>query len=217
MPDLHDWISEKVAAVEAGARACPSSAPLAETGAHDYAPVEVREASGQAHAAGLLVTAATVLRRCAADRRILEIHSYAGGTFEPYACLGCGSDGEWGPIVEHTNDCETLLALAAGYGITDDELARLDRPQPPERQPSTAPTKPLSELLADLCDQYVNRETNGEALGDLTGHRFTGLDIHKINMLMPIATDQLPPTPLERAMDILSPHLRDQPLYRPTA
>ena len=25
------------------------------------------------------------------------------------------------------------------------------------------------------------------------------------------------PTPLERAMRILAPHLRDQPLYRPTA
>lgn len=26
-----------------------------------------------------------------------------------------------------------------------------------------------------------------------------------------------PPTPLERALDILGPHLQDQPLYRPTA
>ncbi|MGW6872871.1 hypothetical protein ACWGHA_11110 [Streptomyces xanthophaeus] len=130
MPDLHGWISQQIAAAEKHARACPSSPLLVETGPSDYAPVEVRMTTGRAHVAGLLVTAATVLRRCAADRKILQIHCYAGGShWDQYACRGCGYD-DMGYLVDHTNECETLQALAEGYGLTSEKLARLDRPQP---------------------------------------------------------------------------------------
>lgn len=99
MPDLHGWIDQKINTVE---RAASQDAPDA--------------------------WAATALRRCAADRKILHIHRYAGDRYAPYGCLGCGIDTDYGPIVGSTNDCETLLALAEGYGITDDERDQLDRP-----------------------------------------------------------------------------------------
>jgi len=136
MPDLHGWISQQIDAAEGRAQACPPSPLLVETGTSDYAPVEVRTTAGESHAVGLLVTAATILRRCAADRKILKIHRYAGGdSWDQYACHGCGYD-DTGYIVDHTNDCQTLQALADGYGITDGEVCALDRPEW-EREPST--------------------------------------------------------------------------------
>ncbi|MER7507040.1 hypothetical protein ABTX82_01625 [Streptomyces lavendulae] len=150
MPDLHGWISQQIDAIEGRAQACPPSPLLVETGTSDYAPVEVRTTAGESHAAGLLVTAATILRRCAADRKMLKIHRYAGGdSWDQYACYGCGYD-DTGYIVDHTNDCETLQALAEGYGITPEELAQLDRPE--WERPVT-----LYKSYADQMDAYCRR------------------------------------------------------------
>lgn len=218
MPDLHGWISQKIDAVEECARACPpwpwtfdtdDDAVIAADG------IQVADvfalSSKQLRATGLHVIAndpEAVLRRCAADRKILEIHSYGGGSFEPYSCNGCGSDSEWGPIVEHTNDCETLQALAAGYGLTDEERLQLDRPQPPDRPTVTG--KPLYEALADAFDEFAARH-----LGDTAAERYVGdLTVHQFAGLMPVVRELLPPTPVERALDILRPHLRNEPLYR---
>lgn len=117
MPDLHGWISQQIDQVE---RAADEDAPDP--------------------------WAATALRRCAADRKILEIHSYRGGVCEPYACDGCGSD-DMGALVDHANDCQTLLALAEGYGITNEELAQLDRPE--RERPVN-----LYKSYADQMDAY---------------------------------------------------------------
>ncbi|MFJ9671337.1 hypothetical protein ACIRP5_11185 [Streptomyces sp. NPDC101221] len=71
--------------------------------------------------------------RCEADRRILNRHRLdpAFPAF-PGACEGCGLD-DWGlPNIESVNDCPELLDLAHAHGITDEILASLDRPQPPE-------------------------------------------------------------------------------------
>lgn len=133
MPDLHGWISGKVAATEQAARTCPPSPLPVETGNGDYAATEIRDATGQVRATGLFVTPAAVLRRCAADRIILEIHQQEhGGT----ACVGCGI---WGDCndweTSNIDDCPTLLAIALALGLTDEQRRQLDRPQPP--QPAT--------------------------------------------------------------------------------
>lgn len=108
MPDLHGWIDQKINTVE---QAAMKDAPDA--------------------------WAETALRRCAVDRKILQIHRYADYRYATHGCLGCGIDTDYGPIVDSTNDCETLLALAEGYGLTDDELAQLDRLDPPFNWPHT--------------------------------------------------------------------------------
>jgi hypothetical protein len=138
MPDLHGWISQKIDAVEERARACP---PWPWTYDADEETVLAADqicvaeafalSDRQTRAVGQYIVAndpAAVLRRCAADRKLLEIHNYRGGNWEPYACNGCGSD-DIGSLVDHVNDCETLQALAEGYGITEDELAGLARPE----------------------------------------------------------------------------------------
>ncbi|MEU3903282.1 DUF6221 family protein [Streptomyces goshikiensis] len=139
MPDLHDWISQQIAAREAAAATCPpwpwmfdadEEVVLAADG------IEVADihalSNRQLRAAGEFIAAngpQVTLRRCAADRKILEIHRYAGGdSWDQYSCHGCGYD-DTGYLVDHTNECETLQALAEGYGITAQELATLDRPE----------------------------------------------------------------------------------------
>lgn len=138
MPDLHDWISQQIDEREALARRASRNGaawtvdlPMRTIRADDDFAVAETSGPWAWHIAAN--DPAAVLRRCAADRKILEIHAYSGGVYEPYACTGCGHD-DMGAWVEHANDCETLQALAEGYGLTDDERAQLDRPQPQSRQ-----------------------------------------------------------------------------------
>ncbi|MYV77756.1 hypothetical protein GT352_28060 [Streptomyces sp. SID1046] len=140
MPDLHGWISRQIAKAEAAAEACPpwpwtfnpdEDAVLA---ADDIRVVEAFALSSrQQYAVGAHIAAhdpAAVLRRCTADRIILEFHQQdSGGT----ACIGCGT---WGDCQDwetsNINDCPTLLALALALGLTDEQRRQLHRPQPPE-------------------------------------------------------------------------------------
>ncbi|MET9467416.1 DUF6221 family protein [Streptomyces sp. NPDC006544] len=177
MPDLHDWISQQIDAVEGRAQRAEAADPSPWRAEHDEAACT--DGRGHAHGAGMVFASdgiplwdcegadmlcmtaptgihvaandpAAVLRRCAADRRILEIHSYAGGdSWDQYACRGCGSD-DTGYLIDHTDDCETLLALAEGYGLTDGERAALDRPEP-ERPVN------LYKSWADQMDAYFRR------------------------------------------------------------
>lgn len=110
MPDLHGWITQQIDAAE------------------EYALDHTRDP-------------AAAVRRCATDRKILDIHQPQGGGYpNHYACEGCGYDGAdycSEPNTEHVNDCPTLLALAEGYGLTEEQRAALDRPEvePPPRKP----------------------------------------------------------------------------------
>lgn len=106
MPDLHGWITQQIDGAEA----------LARAGKHGW-------------------WEPWVLRRCTADRKILDIHKpYGGRGYGGHACTGCGELNEdW--VVEHANDCPTLLALAEGYGLTPEILAALDRPIPEPHPP----------------------------------------------------------------------------------
>lgn len=107
MTDLHAWITQQVDAVERSIE-------------DDCIPSD---------------EAAPILRRCEADRRILERHHRDPDCLAWAACKGCGN-GDWGlPNVDSVNDCPELLDLAHAHGITDEALAGLDRPQPSESKP----------------------------------------------------------------------------------
>ncbi|UJV42076.1 hypothetical protein CVT30_21480 [Streptomyces sp. AMCC400023] len=129
---------------------------------------------------------ASVLRRCAADRKILEHHAPAGTECDPYACNGCGVDSEYGHEVDHTNDCPTLQALAEGYGLTEEQRAALDRP---ERERPVYPGKTGDVILDSIASMYA---------GLLLGTR-------------PVL-----PRPEVKAMKILEPELKKIPGYVPT-
>jgi hypothetical protein len=157
VPDLHGWITQQVDATEAVAQAATPgpwtvtpvvygkpedgygpptnfeiTAPDAEIVTHAmYEGGGIHRGPNAQHIA--LNDPAAVLRRCAADRKILTEHQPYGESWEPYACTGCGYDGSdycstW--ITDHTNDCPTLQALAEGYGLTEEQRAALDRPEP---------------------------------------------------------------------------------------
>lgn len=157
MPDLHGWITQQI----------DRRANLAERAAHYGRPdwpqpatavVDTGEDWPITTEAGPIAEhisdndPAAVLRRCAADRKILEHHAPAGGNWEPYSCLGCGDDREYGAFVDHTNDCPTLQALAEGYGLTEEQRAALDRPEPerPEPGPGFQMPEAIIESLASF-------------------------------------------------------------------
>ncbi|MFF7130362.1 DUF6221 family protein [Streptomyces sp. NPDC008240] len=150
MPDLHGWITQQIDKTETIARDAGGKAwhwehdygdmcndptcPYGELATDDTVLMSVHGYDvtepwqGAAHIARH--DPATVLRRCAADRKILDIHKpYGGRGYGGHACTGCGEHREdW--AVEHANDCPTLQALAEGYGLTPETLAILDRPIP---------------------------------------------------------------------------------------
>jgi hypothetical protein len=71
---------------------------------------------------------ASVLRRCAADRKLLALHNTPGNVFPDGAylddnrwCVGCGYGNDGEPLTSDVNDCPTLHALAEGYGWTGGE------------------------------------------------------------------------------------------------
>lgn len=180
MPDLYGWIVERIAAVENVVRAAEKEHGRAWgtrwEASGDY--FEVTDDRGllvadqvQPGAAGLIALhdPGAALRRCAADRKLLEVHKPRGWAFHPYECEGCGYDGSHvpDPVTRHTNDCPVLLAVAEGYGLTEEILAGLDRPasKPPK------PTEPFvlgqaaaetwgAALLAQLSHdiRYLGRE-----------------------------------------------------------
>jgi hypothetical protein len=202
MPDLHGWITQQIDKVEASTHSAtpgPWSADtdddtvMAEAGTVARMWDYVRSGSAvQVQADMDLIIAhadpAAVLRRCAADRKILDIHAPAGGNWDPYACLGCGDDSEYGALVEHTNDCETLLALAEGYGLTGEQRAALDRPEP-ERPAPSGPS-----LLPDGLAEAVFGNLYAFALG----------------------VQEVERRPEVKAMEILDPELKKIPGYIPT-
>lgn len=160
MPDLRGWISQAVAKREALARRASKM-----TGRWVYALELQRVLDGDyvvantGSAYGWHIEAndpAAVLRRCAADRKILARHnrnpSWADWPSQAVACHGCGTYGDcdW-PVTDNLNDCPELLDLAEGYGITDEELAHLDRPQPPEQQPA----EPAGKSALQVIDEFL--------------------------------------------------------------
>jgi hypothetical protein len=157
MPDLHGWITQQIDRVEAAAQEATEGPWFADHpepkhwGDDPESALIVRgkvlcildnQYNGPLNADHIVLhDPTTVLRRCAADRRILTIHKPLAATWSAYyACEGCGYDGAdycSEPNVAHVNDCPTLLALAEGYGLTEEQRAQLDRPEAeqPKRKP----------------------------------------------------------------------------------
>jgi hypothetical protein len=193
VPDLHGWITQQVNAVEALARE--------------------QESSLWQVALGDDSVAAAVLRRCAADRKILERHHLDPDVHFEAACKGCRTYGDqalsW---TDDLNDCPELLDLAEAHGLTPEILATLDRPEPPPRPPYPGESgsvigDSIRSLYADLYKALL-ASTTAEAERLVTGDG-TGAPLGFLAM-----ADVPEPTPGERAFAILDPHLTDVPLYR---
>ena len=159
MPDLHSWTAQQIDKTEHQARlaaelqapqwTCPSTGvvdlgvDLISTGDRDVAY----------HIA--LHDPDNVLRRCAADRKILNRHRLDPDAHwsDRTMCEGCGTTGDcdW-PVTGNLNDCLELLDLAEGYGLTPEILATLDRPQRGER-PDPGPGFQMPEPIAEAYGQ----------------------------------------------------------------
>ncbi|MEV6180167.1 DUF6221 family protein [Streptomyces sp. NPDC052015] len=144
MPDLHGWITQQVDETQRIAEAaCGQGAGRwhHETGYHsgrvedergetvvydEGAPLEEEAAHIALH------DPAAVLRRCEADRRILERHRLDPDVHYEPACKGCGTYGDMElPETDNLNECPELLDLAHAHGLTPEILASLDQPVPP--------------------------------------------------------------------------------------
>jgi hypothetical protein len=163
MPDLHAWITQQVTHLEALCRSAEKEhgRDWIATWTARTDDFELLDSNGTLVARSLLPGAAgllaihdpaAILRRCAADRRILDIHKpLAASWSDYYACEGCGYDGAdycSEPNVTHVNDCPTLLALADGYGLTEEQRAALDRPKA-ERQPRKTGSGGMPDALVE--------------------------------------------------------------------
>ncbi|MEV5129273.1 DUF6221 family protein [Streptomyces sp. NPDC053705] len=62
---------------------------------------------------------ASVLRRCAADRKLIALHGPVGEW--DLGCKGCGFNNQEESMVDRYQDCPVLRALAEGYGWTEGE------------------------------------------------------------------------------------------------
>ena len=137
MPDLHGWITQQIDRAEQHAR---DGRPILDDQGR-YLHTEHLPAPEQA----------TLLRRCEADRRILTRHRLNPDAiwYEAAMCHGCGTEGEMAyPVTDNLNDCPELLDLAHAHGLTDEILASLDRPQPPEPKPRDGRRLGLGDILA---------------------------------------------------------------------
>lgn len=205
MPDLHGWITQQIDEVEASTHSATPGPWAADTDDDtvfaaagtvarmwDY----VRSGSDVQVKAdmGLIVThadPAAVLRRCAADRKILARHRLNPGAYwyDAAMCDGCGTEGEMGyAVTENLNDCPELLDLAEAHGLTSEILAGLDRPQEGER-PEPGPGFQMPESIADAYRQMW---------------------VHVLG------TRPVEPRPEVKAMEILKPELKKIPGYVPT-
>lgn len=146
-----------------------------------------------------------VLRRCAADRKLLTIHKprhvdWAPGEayrHDPYVCEGCGQEGycqDW--VTEHANDCPVLLAVAEGYGLTPEILAGLDRPK--RERPEPAEQSVLGRVVAEMWKTAAHASLRASLVPN---------DAF-------VLSAEPEPSPEKKALQILEPELRRLPLYQ---
>ncbi|MGW0837573.1 DUF6221 family protein [Streptomyces prunicolor] len=173
MTDLHGWITQQVDETEAVARAAADG----DSGewfmgrkwnvyrAEDETPSEDGETNELVAYGNVKDQSehiahhdpAAVLRRCEADRRILERHRLATEWTWAHPrdapCYGCGTQGDCDdPLTDNLNQCPELWDLAHAHGITDEIRAGLDKPEMPprpERRP-VGPTPDTSRVPASL-------------------------------------------------------------------
>ncbi|MEU0160238.1 hypothetical protein ABZ154_15690 [Streptomyces sp. NPDC006261] len=117
-PGLHAWITEEIEKLEAAAKplvglgTCPNSGHC-EPECYHPEGLPTNDSAG-------------VLRRCAADRKIMAAHPYTTQVINPgygphTAGFGCETCHDWDGVPEGRGNCPTILALAEGYGLDDEE------------------------------------------------------------------------------------------------
>jgi len=149
--------------------------------------------AAEAYALDHILNPVNALRRCEADRRILNRHRLNPDAYwaEAAMCEGCGTEDEMAyPRTENLNDCPELLDLAHAHGITDEILATLDRPQEGERP--------------DYPGQTGNVAT------DSITSMYEQLWVHVLGT-RPVESSE------EKAIRILEPELKKIPGYLPVA
>lgn len=159
MPDLHGWITQQIDATEQAARKaaelCGCHPPAPSWEFDDEATDGRIRIIGEPHPTlkrkigrrwngsyeGMFMAEhivrhdpAAVLRRCAADRKILARHHLDPDVHWTPACKGCGTYGDQElPETDNLNECPELLDLAEAHGLTPEILATLDEPETPAR------------------------------------------------------------------------------------
>lgn len=114
--------------------------------------------AAESYARDHILNPVNALRRCEADRRILNRHRIDpdASWYRAAWCEGCGTYGEFDdPETDNLNDCPELLDLAHAHGLTPEILTTLDRPQKGERPKPRAfrigpPAKPTSSVPPTL-------------------------------------------------------------------
>lgn len=174
--DLHAWITQQVDRDEALAKAATPGPWEGVVDHHQRGEVNAsvwsdslgyyiteKISSGDRHEADAHHIGANgpdvVLRRCEADRRILARHRLDPGEADSpmytTACKGCQRWGEFDyPNTENLNDCPELLDLGYAHGLTDEILAGLDRPQPPEPKPRIHNERSLADILRIATPEF---------------------------------------------------------------
>jgi hypothetical protein len=209
--DLHGWITQQITHIETTARAATEGPWYADHpeprhwGDDPETALIVRgkvlcildnQYGGPLNADHIVLhDPTTVLRRCEADRRILNRHRLNPDAiwYEAAMCEGCGTEGEMAyPRTENLNDCPELLDLAHAHGLTDEILAGLDRPQEGERPEPSKPSGP-SLVPNALVEAYSRALTE-----------------------MVLNARPVEPRPEVKAMKILAPELKKIPGYVPT-
>lgn len=200
MPDLHGWITQQIDEAQRIAEAArgqdggrwhhDTSYPNGYVYDGGVQPVVYDEGTPSTEEAEHIAAwdPATVLRRCEADRRILNRHRLNPGAiwYEAAMCAGCGTEDEMAyPRTDNLNDCPDLLDLAHAHGLTDEILASLDRPQEGER-PEPGPGFKMPDAIAQSLASFW------------------------------MGTRLVEPRPEVKALKILEPHLKKIPGYVPT-
>jgi hypothetical protein len=132
MPDLHDWITQQIDTAQQHAD------PWHDTECDIHATTLIDAVVLQSATLCDCGGPDTVLRRCEADRRILNRHRLDPSNYYEPACLGCRTYGDQEmAYTGNLNECPELLDLAHAHGITPQILATLDQPETPARPEQT--------------------------------------------------------------------------------
>ena len=186
MPDLHGWITQQIDRIEGLARR--ASIDLYHVlGQVEYEDrgVERDEQHIEHH------KPPEVLRRCAADRKILARHTLDSDAvwYEAAMCMGCGTEDEMCyPRTENLNDCPELLDLAYAHGLTDEILATLDRPQEGER-PEPGPGLGIPDVIAQSFASFWLGTRPVEPSPKDKAIRILEPELKKISGYVPVADD----------------------------